>query len=416
MSSSLDACCLKDEGICQATTCCVQPCRCNYILCPHPPSNAFLCGNAGQLVPLQLVPHRALQLQPGCIPPPAAFFLVEQLLRSTPSVTGMHLAIQLLRGSTSLFLPPRDQPVGSREEALAELQRLAHCSLASSVVSTAMCGQPEAGEQWAPDLLLLASELASVAEQVAAALAGSSSSGGGGSDSGDASSSGSGSSNNGNYSSSSSINSSAHGGGWSLVASLAAAAAAGGYAAHVKGLEMCGASDGGPQAPAASSSSSSRQADMSDTKPGITTHSSGRATAECAGSTSAAAGLTGCQAGTCSVCLAALDMLAVLRRLEDGAVLPAEAWAGGIAASAQQPGNFLQVQLGKAFTALALRRPVPGVCGNIQCSRVRVAAAVGEVRGIKGTLCGGCRAAWYCCEECQRCARRAHNQGCGHRG
>jgi hypothetical protein len=32
-----------------------------------------------------LVPHAALQLLPGCIPPPAAFFLVEQLLREAPS-------------------------------------------------------------------------------------------------------------------------------------------------------------------------------------------------------------------------------------------------------------------------------------------------------------------------------------------
>jgi hypothetical protein len=63
--------------------------------------------------------------------------------------------------------------------------------------------------------------------------------------------------------------------------------------------------------------------------------------------------------------------------------------------------------------ALAWRHPVPGVCGNVLCGRLEGASAVGAVRGRVGSLCGGCRAAWYCCKACQRAAWEAHRDVCG---
>jgi hypothetical protein len=70
------------------------------------------------LAPLELVAHNTLQLPPGCIPPPAAFFLVEQLLRGGPSMATLNLAVKLLRGCVSI-LPAPQQPQEPATEAAA---------------------------------------------------------------------------------------------------------------------------------------------------------------------------------------------------------------------------------------------------------------------------------------------------------
>jgi hypothetical protein len=64
------------------------------------------------------------------------------------------------------------------------------------------------------------------------------------------------------------------------------------------------------------------------------------------------------------------------------------------------------------LSALAWRHPVPGVCGNVLCKQQPGPGKVGVVWGPRRTLCGGCRAAWYCCEGCQRAAWEAHREVC----
>jgi hypothetical protein len=117
------------------------------------------------------------------------------------------------------------------------------------------------------------------------------------------------------------------------------------------------------------------------------------------------------------VCLHARDLLSALLKLEQRAAFPAPSWATNVAASAQQRlthhDTSPEGQLERAMLQLAWRRPVPGVCGNIQCDRKEQAAAAGLVKGRRGTLCGGCKAAWYCCKACQREAWVGHEAACG---
>jgi hypothetical protein len=52
------------------------------------------------------------------------------------------------------------------------------------------------------------------------------------------------------------------------------------------------------------------------------------------------------------------------------------------------------------------------VCGNVLCRKAEGPAAAGVLRNRAGTMCGGCKAAWYCCEACQRAAWDAHSKVC----
>jgi hypothetical protein len=133
-----------------------------------------------------LVPHSTLQLPPGCIPTPAAFFLVERVLICGQSTATFTLAVNMLRRCISIPTAPLQpqqapqdkQPAASSalhdRQAAAELARLAYCSLATSVVQVMMRQQQyqeDHGEQgqllgegcvW--ELLTLAAELVQAAE------------------------------------------------------------------------------------------------------------------------------------------------------------------------------------------------------------------------------------------------------------
>jgi hypothetical protein len=60
---------------------------------------------------------------------------------------------------------------------------------------------------------------------------------------------------------------------------------------------------------------------------------------------------------------------------------------------------------------LAWRRPVPGLCANVYCGKLR-GPAVGGVGGRVSSLCGGCRSAWYCSKACQELAWEEHKTAC----
>jgi hypothetical protein len=115
------------------------------------------------------------------------------------------------------------------------------------------------------------------------------------------------------------------------------------------------------------------------------------------------------------VCTSATQLLITLRCLERGVVLaapPGHAACASVAEAACRRSTTLQQYLRQQLLALAWRHPLPHVCGNVLCGRLEAPSAVGAVRGPGGTLCGGCRAAWYCCEGCQRAAWEGHRQGC----
>jgi hypothetical protein len=187
-----------------------------------------------------LLPHAALQLPPGCIPPPAAFFLVEQLLRGAPSAAALDMAIKLLSGTVGLVGDAGQQQQQQQQEGsssaenepagAAELQRLAYCSLASSVVQACLHDK-QLGAGAVQQLLSLAAEMTQAAASAAAVEHGSSSS---------------------NHISSSSSSSS--GSVWGLAASLAAKVAAGAYWIHVMGIKQHGAPAYGIKLEAGSSS------------------------------------------------------------------------------------------------------------------------------------------------------------------
>jgi hypothetical protein len=243
------------------------------------------------------------------------------------------------------------------------LQRLAYCSLASSVVQVCSSKQ-QLGASFAGQLLGLASQLVQVAGQGAA---------------------------------SSSSGSSSRVRNWHLAASLAAAVAAGAYAAHTGGAGEQTDTRGPTDAAAAT----------------VTTTTGSSATAAAGmGASAKEEGAQSCPAG-CSVCGSATQLYLTLCCLEHGAAVPPEAdtaRAAALAAAAQQRAFCLTLQ--QKLLALAWRHPVPYVCGNVLCERLEGPSAAGAVRNRVGTLCGGCRAAWYCCERCQRAAWDAHRQVC----
>jgi hypothetical protein len=339
------------------------------------PAAAAATGVLLQQAPLMLMQDGMFQLPPGCIPPPAAFFLVEQLLRESPSPSAVCLAVQLLRGSMALVAaarrPQQQQEAADHWQAgEPELQRLAYCSLASSVVAAILRHQL-LGAECEGEVLELARELTQAAAKEATAVQGSSttSTGSGGG--------------------SSSTNT---GGRWSLAASLAAAVAAGGYTAHLGGVASINANNNVNTTTTTTSSSSSSKDMVPE-----------------AGCSTAASPCP----SRCALCHCASQMGVVLGSLERG---PASTALECVAAAAalmeavqQQDTSLTQQQL----LTLAWRHPVPYVCGNVLCVQLEGPSAVGVVRNRLGTLCGGCRAAWYCCEECQRAAWEAHREVCG---
>jgi hypothetical protein len=220
---------------------------------------------------------------------------------------------------------------------------------------------------------------------------------------------------------------------WGLAASLAAAVAAGACTAHLP-PEVAGAAgqaqqlqgrapaggqldakDRGQEAAATGNTSvcSSRSASISPGDGG-----SG-STAEAGGCTAVSDEPVG--PGTCpedcSICRSASQLVSILCCLDHG-VIPrisqaaAEASRAVLMRTSQQHGETLQDHLQQLLVAVAVQHPVPGVCSNVLCGRVQGLSSMGAVRGCVGTLCGGCRAAWYCCEVCQKAAWPMHRVVC----
>jgi hypothetical protein len=345
---------------------------------------------AGVQLPLVLLPHAALQLPTGCTPPPAAFFLLEQLLKGVHANATVTVATHVLQGSVEVLEPAVQQQqqqqqqqsstmhTQARQAGAAELQRLAYSSLASSVVQTVLYNawilQRSNQGVCAQQVLQLAAQLVQAAVKEAATL------------------------------SSSGSNNSVRGVGrgrrrklWGLAASLAAATAASAYVSH---LDCSSAAQG--VAPHKNSSCSSNSAAGGDVRERV------------------AFMLGTCSVG-CGVCASAAQVFLSLRCLEEGWVGPpctpaaAAAAASAHAEAARRYGLTTQQHLAQQLMDLAGRHPVPGVCGNLMCGSKDAAAAVGLVRGPVRTLCGGCRAVWYCCEECQQVAWAAHRVVCRRR-
>jgi hypothetical protein len=121
----------------------------------------------------------------------------------------------------------------------------------------------------------------------------------------------------------------------------------------------------------------------------------------------------------CAVCGCASKVVVALWCLDQGRsvpVLSTPACMAAVLQAAQQRGTTLHKHLQQQLQALAWRHPVPGVCGSVLCGRLEGPAAVGPLRGCQGVKCGGCGAAWYCSEGCQRAAWAAHRQVCGKPG
>jgi hypothetical protein len=263
------------------------------------------------------------------------------------------------------------------------------------------CFEEQVLQTWCSDAVLqLATQLAQAAQSQAASVASNRSSGG----------------SSGGGDSSSVTSSSSSSGRWSLAASLAVATAAGGYTNHLAAAHAN--SDTSEAETVAAASSSTGAADKPHTSPTDTCQSQTSCTSggDGGGCGSAAAQATVADAADfecCSVCLHVMRLFIALRCLEHGTPVPAASSAAALAAAARRhctnPHDHLELQLWE----LAWRHPVPGVCGNVLCGTLEGPSAVGVVRGPKGTLCGGCRAAWYCCEECQDEAWEAHRVVCG---
>jgi hypothetical protein len=195
-----------------------------------------------------------------------------------------------------------------------------------------------------------------------------------------------------------------------LAASLAAAAAASAYTAHLGTAAM---QEGLMQGAASEVCETVNALGASSSSAGEAADSSAAAAARTGSATVGCQGVGSCPSN-CRVCCQAARVFITLRCLERGAALPTGS-AGSYGENvfpARQQGLTLQQYLQQQLLALAWRHPVPYVCGNVLCGRLEGVSAVGEVRGLVGTLCGGCRAAWYCCKGCQRVAWEAHRAAC----
>jgi hypothetical protein len=217
-------------------------------------------------------------------------------------------------------------------------------------------------------------------------------------------------------SSSSSSSSRRRVGGLNLAGRLAAATAAGAYIAHLDGATVHDASTG--EVLVAPKAAGDNKESVGTT--GTSSGSSSRSTADAAGVDTAAddCHMASPCPSNCSECCAAARVFFTLRCLECGVSLPTGSAGlpdvGDTVCPARQRGMTLQQYLQLQLLALAWRHPVPHVCGNVLCGRVKGQSAVGAVRNQVGTLCGGCRAAWHCCEGCQRAAWEAHRMACKH--
>jgi hypothetical protein len=161
---------------------------------------------------------------------------------------------------------------------------------------------------------------------------------------------------------------------------------------------------------AGSTSSGSAQASISNTQQARSSGDNSQGISGCAPAAIEATCSRPCSAD-CIVCGEATKWLIALRCMETASpppTTPAAEWAAPFAKAATRRGTTLQQQL----QALAWQHPVPGVCGNVLCERREGPSAAGEVRGLVGTLCGRCRAAWYCCEACQQEVWAGHGDAC----
>jgi hypothetical protein len=119
------------------------------------------------------------------------------------------------------------------------------------------------------------------------------------------------------------------------------------------------------------------------------------------------------------VCCTTVKLYTTLGCLEHSAAvptLPGPAEVAALAEAAKQHGTTLQEYLQQQLLAMAWRHPVPGVCGNVLCGRQEGPDVSSIIAGQVGTLCGRCRAAWYCCDWCKREAWAAHRGACSVEG
>jgi hypothetical protein len=214
-----------------------------------------------------------------------------------------------------------------------------------------------------------------------------------------------------------------------LAASLAAAVAMAGYAAHEQQLQAAGATAAGqaqqvqdrapageePQAGDSSSlpTSASTAGILDDRSIGLTPIQVGSNSSGSGAGGNEQVGAGACQQG-CSACSCAIQVVTICSCLRHGGLTPRISQAAMVPLrallmqTAQQRGLTLQNHLRNSLFELASEYPVPGVCSRLLCGRLEGPSAMGSVRGRVGTLCGRCRAAWYCCEECQRLAWPVH--------
>jgi hypothetical protein len=326
-------------------------------------------------VPLVMVDYTVLQVPAGCMPPPAAFFLAEQLLRGTQTPSAAALANELLLGCVCVLWSAYSGPLSqtkrrvgmkelARQAAAAQLQRLAYCSLVGSLVQVSV-NNPRVGEIAEEFLLYLSGQLLFGAKAAMGAGAPKRRNG-------------------------------IRANPWEVPVLLAAAIAAGASTVHVQLRQLAAA----PETPAGGTSSRQAYSPRGSSSAAVN---------------SGSAIVPACPAD-CELCKAALSLYEALLAYERGlpmfnSLLSTERAA--LEEAARQRNITLQQHLQQQLLALAWRHPVPGVCGNVLCRRLEGPSAGGAVRGPKGTLCGGCRAAWYCCKACQREAWEAHREACG---
>jgi hypothetical protein len=296
------------------------------------------------------------------------------------------LALKLLQNSVEVVSssaleqqPGADkQQRDDRPEADAELQRLAYCSLASSVMQACLHDK-QLGAWFASEVMDLAVVLGNtMIDEFRAARSSSSSNNNNnnnGHDTNPTTTSTISSSENSNHAQG------AHGDGrqsqWGFVASLSAAVTAGAYTVH---LNTCAEQDTPPDA-----------------------------------GCSHAPGCSTCPPD-CGWCCCATQLYVTQAALERGlghVLKQGPELEAALAKAAKSRGLTKQQLLQRELLGQAWRHPVPHVCGNPLCQQLWGRSAVAAVKGPGAILCDGCKAAWYCSQGCQRAAQAAHKGLCG---